>query len=463
MSASEATSSELATKSKSGKEKEKERKQRAGTTSNKRLKTVVRRLPPNLPEEIFWQSVQPWVTDDTVTWKVYYQGKFRKRLNKENVPSRAYIAFKNEELLATFSREYDGHIFRDKAGNESVAIVEFAPFQKVPAEKKKVDSKIGTIEQNEDFISFIESLKEAPSKPLDIDNLESLVAAAQPPPPPTTTPLLEALKAEKSAQKDKEAILRNHAHYKDTPTIATNPQKKDDSKKKSAPSKSAEAHASKKAAKKAAAKAAAQQQQTETTIANPPQIAKNPAHASSQSHPIPVKPAPPKGPKAARERQNAKASASTASNAAPTNPAPAAPSTSQSSNTPSGSTANASAPTSPAPRRVRPVIGLASRQFEAALSGAGVSLGERKSRREREKEAAAETNKGKDGDRTASSSTQPVAPTILQRNSPNQPTAPLPRAASNATPADNSSRNEAPAGRGGRGRGRGGKRGGRGG
>lgn len=39
-----------------------------------------------------------------------------RRLNKENIPSRAYIAFKNEETLATFSREYDGHVFRDKAG-----------------------------------------------------------------------------------------------------------------------------------------------------------------------------------------------------------------------------------------------------------------------------------------------------------------------------------------------------------
>jgi hypothetical protein len=38
------------------------------------------------------------------------------RLNKENIPSRAYIAFKDEESLATFSREYDGHVFRDKAG-----------------------------------------------------------------------------------------------------------------------------------------------------------------------------------------------------------------------------------------------------------------------------------------------------------------------------------------------------------
>ena len=37
-------------------------------------------------------------------------------MNKESVPSRAYVEFKNEEMLATFSREYDGHIFEDKAG-----------------------------------------------------------------------------------------------------------------------------------------------------------------------------------------------------------------------------------------------------------------------------------------------------------------------------------------------------------
>lgn len=37
-------------------------------------------------------------------------------MNKENVHSRAYIAFKTEDLVASFSREYDGHVFRDKAG-----------------------------------------------------------------------------------------------------------------------------------------------------------------------------------------------------------------------------------------------------------------------------------------------------------------------------------------------------------
>jgi Smg-4/UPF3 family len=38
------------------------------------------------------------------------------RLNRENVHSRAYIAFKTEDLVAQFSREYGGHVFRDKSG-----------------------------------------------------------------------------------------------------------------------------------------------------------------------------------------------------------------------------------------------------------------------------------------------------------------------------------------------------------
>ena len=93
-----------------------------------------------------------------------------RRLNKENIYSRAYIAFRTEELVAKFSREYDGHIFKDKAGlsyrplfsmlkfivsrsvlmhkgNESQAVVEFAPYQKLPLEKKKVDSRNATIDQ----------------------------------------------------------------------------------------------------------------------------------------------------------------------------------------------------------------------------------------------------------------------------------------------------------------------------
>ena len=39
-----------------------------------------------------------------------------------------------------------------RAGNESIAVVEFAPFQKIPTEKKKVDSRIATIEKGKPYL-----------------------------------------------------------------------------------------------------------------------------------------------------------------------------------------------------------------------------------------------------------------------------------------------------------------------
>ena len=79
-------------------------------------------------------------------------------------------------------------------GNESIAVVELAPFQKVPNEKKKADSRAGTIEKgpyvelmrllpphlpntDEDYVSFLESLKEVSTKPFDADTLETLSAS----------------------------------------------------------------------------------------------------------------------------------------------------------------------------------------------------------------------------------------------------------------------------------------------
>jgi regulator of nonsense transcripts 3 len=67
------------TKPRKERERERKEKEKQQPPGSERLKTVVRRLPPNLPESVFWQSVEAWVTDHTVTWKTYYSGKFRKR------------------------------------------------------------------------------------------------------------------------------------------------------------------------------------------------------------------------------------------------------------------------------------------------------------------------------------------------------------------------------------------------
>ena len=53
--------------SKPAKKSKKSKVSGGGQKAAERLKTVVRRLPPNLPEDIFWQSVAKWVSEETVT------------------------------------------------------------------------------------------------------------------------------------------------------------------------------------------------------------------------------------------------------------------------------------------------------------------------------------------------------------------------------------------------------------
>lgn len=46
-----------------------------GSSAPPRTKVVIRRLPPTLPEETFWKSVESWVTESTCLWKRYVKGK----------------------------------------------------------------------------------------------------------------------------------------------------------------------------------------------------------------------------------------------------------------------------------------------------------------------------------------------------------------------------------------------------
>ncbi len=110
-----------------------------------------------------------WVLTDIVNGAIGI-----RRLNKENVYSRVYIAFTREELVPRFSPYNDGHIFEDKAGlsfrhrfsvfsalaqnvaigfdaqRESQAVLIFVPYQKRKLEKKKrkgIGSRSATVDQ----------------------------------------------------------------------------------------------------------------------------------------------------------------------------------------------------------------------------------------------------------------------------------------------------------------------------
>ncbi|KDN51831.1 hypothetical protein RSAG8_00380, partial [Rhizoctonia solani AG-8 WAC10335] len=192
------------------------RTKQSASSNTARLKVVIRRLPPNLPENIFWQSVAQWVTDESSSWKLYVPGKLRTKLNRENTPSRAYVEFTTPEAIVVFNRGYNGHVFRDKQGNESAAVVEYAPYQKVPHEKRKADAKSGTIEADEDFNSFLESLNKPAEPTADVNEL--VVHATAAPAEPTSTPLLDALKAAKEAN----TIKGYHSHYRDQPAHSRN-------------------------------------------------------------------------------------------------------------------------------------------------------------------------------------------------------------------------------------------------
>ncbi|OCF73242.1 hypothetical protein I204_06473 [Kwoniella mangroviensis CBS 8886] len=171
--------------------------QASSSSATPRNKLVIRRLPPTLPEELFWNSVSTWINDKTCLWKRYIKGKVGDGgYDSHPVHSRAYVLMASPDALVEFVRGFDGHVFKAKTGAEYQAVVEFAPVQKTPYKAKvKVDARQGTIDEDPDYLSYLESLKAEPVKPI----LEVSAPQAQ----PTTTPLLEHLRAQGKNKKSK--------------------------------------------------------------------------------------------------------------------------------------------------------------------------------------------------------------------------------------------------------------------
>jgi len=130
--------------------------------------------------------------------------------NKPNVRSRAYVRFKNLDLLAIFHRNFNGHIFTDSkgttisllppnVGRSSRATVEFAPYQKFVKSKIKPDPRQGTIDSSPEYKEFLDSLSQStPSEPVVLTTEEEV----------TTTPLIEYLRSQKAAKAEKEKANR---------------------------------------------------------------------------------------------------------------------------------------------------------------------------------------------------------------------------------------------------------------
>ncbi|XP_067903296.1 regulator of nonsense transcripts 3B [Heterodontus francisci] len=112
-------------------------------------KVVIRRLPPSLTKEQLEEQLAPLPEHD------YFEFFSTNSSLFPHIFSRAYINFKNQEDIVLFRDQFDGYVFIDSKGQEYPAIVEFAPFQKIPKKKsKKKDGKVGTIEDGMDHIHF---------------------------------------------------------------------------------------------------------------------------------------------------------------------------------------------------------------------------------------------------------------------------------------------------------------------
>ena len=125
---------------------------------------------------------------------------------------RAYICFKNYTDIFSFRDRFDNYVFVDAKSNEYAAVVEFAPYQRRPKLSEKKDAKCNTLDQDADYLKFVEEmdkpvgealpsceamLEEIEQREKEKGGSDSSVFAA----PKIMTPLLEYLKKKREENK----------------------------------------------------------------------------------------------------------------------------------------------------------------------------------------------------------------------------------------------------------------------
>lgn len=174
-----------------------------------RLKIIVRRLPPGLTQAEFEEALgDEWkINRGKVDWAVYKEGKISKDPAKPSRPSRAYLHLTKQDHIGPLSEHVRNTIFNDaKASSKDSALlgppsVEFAPYGRVPSSRPRKDARQGTIDQDPEFMDFLQSLTNPPAKAVHTDQENGGIGKAKD--KVTTTPLIQYLK-DKKANKGKE-------------------------------------------------------------------------------------------------------------------------------------------------------------------------------------------------------------------------------------------------------------------
>ncbi|KEF54046.1 uncharacterized protein A1O9_09841 [Exophiala aquamarina CBS 119918] len=179
-----------------------------GRTPALKLRLCIRRLPPGLTESEFWTALgETWnVGGSKVEWAAFKDGKISRDPAKPSRPSRAYLKIKEQSLLDELSTTLKQISFQDAKNTAKDACLlgppslEFAPYNKIPTGRARHDGRQGTIDQDQEFIDFLQRLTE----PITRSGINGTDANDNKAEKSSTTPLVQYIK-EKKANKAKEA------------------------------------------------------------------------------------------------------------------------------------------------------------------------------------------------------------------------------------------------------------------
>ncbi|TVY81253.1 Regulator of nonsense transcripts UPF3 [Lachnellula suecica] len=208
----------------------------ASKPSAPRLKVMIRRLPPALTEAEFFSVLgEDWnLAQGKVDWFLYKPGKDSKDPSKPSRPSRAYLHLTSDDYLMSLSDIVRQSVFEDAQNtfNSPCLIgpptVEFAPYGRTPGGRRRVDARAGTIDQDAEFMAFLEGLanpatgKEASTEAL-VDGAPATKEKV------TMTPLVQFIKDKKSSKSREAAVKaakKQEAHLAKGKGVKDSPEKK---------------------------------------------------------------------------------------------------------------------------------------------------------------------------------------------------------------------------------------------
>ncbi|KAI4707937.1 hypothetical protein J4E89_007567 [Alternaria sp. Ai002NY15] len=168
-----------------------------------RLKLICRRLPPGLTKTEFIEALgDEWkLGAGKIDWMNYRKGKISTDAAKPSKPARAYIHVTKQDHVKALGDHVRAITFHDATKSwQDPALVgpptlEYAPYPKMPGGRRRNDNRQGTIDQDQEFKDFLESLTNPITKPPAAEN-EGQKEKVK------TTPLIEALR-EKKANREK--------------------------------------------------------------------------------------------------------------------------------------------------------------------------------------------------------------------------------------------------------------------